>query len=360
MSWKDINSSDRGNILGNRNPWQTTTYGQNTTTPTTPTNPANPTQPGTGTPPANWQDWYSQYGGQYPWGGTPPQQTPTTPAVTGFTAPTTTMSVEDFSNWLQNNLANQSTTASGNYNANVQAAQQAQQQAFNNYANATTGYQSAAGDLYSQMAQALGNYNGFDFNNMLATGQVPEATRQYYQQIRDATVANLQSDLDKQFRDTFGPLKEQLGASGTWDSTLGSRAVGDLMGETARLMAQGSNTANATMAQNLINAPYQMLQGAGTNLGNVLQSLAQQGSLASSVFAPLANQFAMSGDMANLSQQQLETYLNPLTQMYSDLLNAETARTVAQSQLDASANASDAANDGAMWSAIGGLLGGLF
>ena len=132
------------------------------------------------------------------------------------------------------------------------------------------------------------------------------------------------------------------------------------MGEQARLLAQGSNTANAQMAQNLINAPYLMLQGAGTNLGNVLQSLAQQGSLASSVFAPLANQFAMSGDMANLSQQQLETYLNPLTQMYSDLLNAETARTVAQSQLDASANASDAANDGAMWSAIGGLLGGLF
>ena len=374
MSWADINSNDRGNILGvSTNPWQKAlsfTQKPTTTTPTT-TPPASttPTQqnpptwnwgqyPWGGTPaqqnPPTW-NW-----GQYPWGGTPTQQTPTTPAVPGFTAPTTTMSVKDFSNWLQNNLANQSTTASGNYNANVQAAQQAQQQAFNNYANATTGYQSAAGDLYSQMAQALGNYNGFDFNNMLATGQVPEATRQYYQQIRDATVANLQSDLTKQFNEQFGPLKEQLAASGTWDSTLGSRAVGDLMGEQARLLAQGSNTANAQMAQNLINAPYQMLQGAGTNLGNVLQSLAQQGSLASSVFAPLANQFAMSGDMANLSQQQLKTNLNPLTQMYSDLLNAETARTVAQSQLDASANASDAANDGAMWSAIGGLIGGLF
>ena len=377
MSWADINSNDRGNILGvSTNPWQTTTYGQN---PVTPTNPSQPTQPATGTPPANWQDWYSQYGGQYPWGGTPThqhpptwnggqypwggtptQQTPTTPAVTGFTAPTTTMSVEDFSNWLQNNLANQSTTASGNYNANVQAAQQAQQQAFNNYANAVTGYQGAAGDLYSQMAQALGNYNDFDFNNMLMTGEVPEATKQYYQQIRDATVANLQSDLDKQFNDTFGPLKERLAASGTWDSTLGSRAVGDLMGEVARLMAQGSNTANATYAQNMINAPYRMMEGAGANLGNVLQSLAQQGGMASSVLAPLINQFAMSGDMANLSREQLQTYLSPLTQMYSDLLNAETARSVAQAQMDSQANAADQSSDAAMWSAIGSLVGGLF
>ena len=136
MSWKDINSNDRGNILGVRNPWQTTTYGQNTTTPTTPTNPANPTQPGTGTPPANWQDWYSQYGGQYPgWTWNNPTQ-PQTPTQTGvqptFTQPTTTMSVEDFSNWLQENLATGAYNTSGTYQANMNEAMEAQQNAFNN------------------------------------------------------------------------------------------------------------------------------------------------------------------------------------------------------------------------------------
>jgi hypothetical protein len=155
-------------------------------------------------------------------------------------------------------------------------------------------------------------------------------------------------------------LKEQLAASGTWDSTLGSRAVGDLMGEKARLLAQGSNTANAQMAQNLINAPYMMLQGAGQNLSNLFSGLSSQSNLASAILPYMSNQFAMSGDMADLSQQNFDTYLNPLMTMYSNLLNAETARTIAQEQSNAAADAASAGNDAAMWSAIGGLLGGLF
>jgi hypothetical protein len=364
MSWKDINSNDRGNILGNRNPWQTNPYGQNTTTPMTPTNPANPTQPGTGTPPANWQDWYSQYGGQYPgWTGNNPTQ-PQAPTQTGvqptFTQPTTTMSVEDFSNWLQENLATGAYNTSGTYQANMNEAMEAQQGAYNNYSSGVSGLQGVLQSLYGNAQDALSGYNDFDWNTILSTGQVPEATRNYYQQIRDNTVANLQSDLTKQFNEQFGPLKEQLAASGTWDSTLGSRAVGDLMGEKARLLAQGSNTANAQMAQNLINAPYLMLQGAGTNLSNMLSGLSSQSNLASAILPYMSNQFAMSGDMADLSQQNFDTYLNPLMTMYSNLLNAETARTIAQEQSNAAADAASAGNDAAMWSAIGGLLGGLF
>jgi hypothetical protein len=74
----------------------------------------------------------------------------------------------------------------------------------------------------------------------------------------------------------------------------------------------------------------------------------------------MSNQFAMSGDMADLAQQNFDTYLNPLMTMYSNLLNAETARTIAQEQANAAADATSAGNDAAMWSAIGGLIGGLF
>jgi hypothetical protein len=95
-------------------------------------------------------------------------------------------------------------------------------------------------------------------------------------------------------------------------------------------------------------------------LSNLFSGLSSQSNLASAILPYMSNQFAMSGDMADLSQQNFDTYLNPLMTMYSNLLNAETARTIAQEQSNAAADAASAGNDAAMWSAIGGLLGGLF
>lgn len=303
----------------------------------------------------SWSDWVNSLPLNM-WRGITTQPAQTTPKNSlGWNQPQTTMSMEDFTNWLYNNMAQGAWNTAGGMQDSFNAAQQARTDTFNNYSGAVNGYQQAAGDLYGQMGSALGDYNAFDWNNMLATGQVPQATRDYYQQIRDAQVANLQSDLTKQFNTQFGPLKEWLAASGTWDSTLGSRAVGDLMEEQARLMAQGSNTANAQMAQNLINAPYQMMQGAGSNLGNVLQSLGTQGSLASSVFAPMQNQFAMAGDMPQIPSAAYQTYMTPLMNLWQDLLNAETQRQIGLSQN------SGGGGGGTDWGGIiGGLIGGLF
>lgn len=301
----------------------------------------------------SWSDWVNQHTGNQN-NGTITTQPATQPAQNGlgWTQPSTTMSMEDFTNWLYRNMANGAWNTAGWMQGAFDAAQRARENVFNNYSGAVNGYQQAAGDLYGQMVNALNNYNAFDWNNMLATGQVPEATRQYYQQIRDAQVANLQSDLTKQFNTQFGPLKENLAANGTWDSTLGSRAVGDLMEEQARLMAQGSNTANAQMAQNLINAPYQMMQGAGANLGNVLQSLGAQGKLASSVFAPMQNQFAMAGDMTQIPTAAYQTYMTPLMELWNNLLSAETQREIGLSQ-----NSGNGTDWGGL---LGGIIGGLF
>ena len=301
----------------------------------------------------SWSDWVNQHTGNQN-NGTITTQPATQPVQNGlgWTQPSTTMSMEDFTNWLYRNMANGAWNTAGGMQDAFNAAQQARTDVFNNYSGAVQGYQQAAGDLFGQMRDALGGYNSFDWNNMLATGQVPEATRQYYQQMRDAQVANLQSDLTKQFNEQFGPLKEALAARGVWDSTLGGRAVGDLMQEKARLMAQGSNTANAQMAQNLVEAPYRMMQGAGANLGNVLQSLAQQGALASSVFAPMQNQFAMSGDMVQIPVAAYQTYMSPLMDLWGNLLNAETQRQIGLSQ-----NSSGGTDWGGL---LGGVIGAFF
>lgn len=323
------------------------TYSNNTSgTTTSPTTTGNT---------STWSDWVSHNTNQNNQNsGTTGNTATTTTTPTnglGWQQPSTTMSMEDFSNWLYNNMSNGAWNTSGGMQDAFNAAQNSRTDTFNNYGNAVNGYQQAAGDLYGQMGNAINGYNAFDFNNMLATGEVPQATRDYYQQIRDAQVANLQSDLTKQFNTQFGPLKENLAASGTWDSTLGSRAVGDLMGEQARLMSQGSNTANAQMAQNLINAPYQMLQGAGSNLGNILQSLGTQGSMASSVLAPMQNQFAMAGDMTQIPAAAYQTYMTPLMEMWGNLLNAETQRDIGLSSN----------SGGTDWGGLlGGVIGGLF
>jgi len=333
MAWDFIRNSDNSRPSG--------------TAPTTTTVPSNTSQ---------WGDWLRNMlngGGSGNTGGGTNPTNPTTPTnPLGWEQPKTTMSMSDFTNWLYRNLGTGAWNTAGGMQDAFNAAQQARTDTFNNYSGAVQGYQQAAGDLFGQMRDALGGYNSFDWNNMLATGQVPEATRQYYQQMRDAQVANLQSDLTKQFNEQFGPLKEALAARGVWDSTLGSRAVGDLMQEKARLMAQGSNTANAQMAQNLVEAPYRMMQGAGANLGNVLQSLAQQGALASSVFAPMQNQFAMSGDMVQIPVAAYQTYMSPLMDLWGNLLNAETQRQIGLSQ-----NSSGGTDWGGL---LGGVIGAFF
>ena len=270
--------------------------------------------------------------------------TPTT------TQPKTDMSVEDFSKWMQNNLSNQWANVNPQWYDQMQGVQNTMGNAYNNYANAAQGYGQMAGQLQGGMNQALQGYNAQNWNDIIATGQVPQATRDYYQGIRDNTVANVRSDLNNQYQDQMGLLKENYANKGIWDSTLAANAAGNIANEQNRLMSQASNQATAQMNQNLINAPYMMQNAAQSNMGAVLQNLISQGQLGASALTPLQNAYSMTGQLAQIPTLVNQNYQDPLMNMWSQLLSNETSRLI---------GSNGGSSDDGMWGAIGNIAGSL-
>ena len=207
-----------------------------------------------------------------------------------------------------------------------------------------------AGQLQGGMNQALQGYNAQNWNDIIATGQVPQATRDYYQGIRDNTVANVRSDLNNQYQDQMGLLKENYANKGIWDSTLAANAAGNIANEQNRLMSQASNQATAQMNQNLINAPYMMQNAAQSNMGAVLQNLISQGQLGASALTPLQNAYSMTGQLAQIPTLVNQNYQDPLMNMWSQLLSNETSRLI---------GSNGGSSDDGMWGAIGNIAGSL-
>lgn len=312
--------------------------------------------------------------------------------IPGFSAPSANASLSGLTSWLQNNYSQGLQNYDNYAQSHGQAAQDAKQDALNSYNTAVSGLQGLMGGLTQQaqqqqqglagqqanidqmMGQAMQLYDPQQWGQIIATGQVPQATQDYYQQMRDLAMSNIQSDLDKSFAVQQRQLMDNLGARGVLNSSITGNALSQMEAEKQRRLSQASADATAQMIQGLIDAPYRQQEAAMQNLGaqsgfaqslgslasqfyqNQFGGLAQQGNWGINIPQAIAPLYTMASGMYDIPAAMRESYAQPLQDIWGKLADASTAEKLAQMRIDESADSDWFSGIGSLVGAIGGLF----
>jgi len=314
---------------------------------------------------------------------------PNSPAAS--TAPTQDMGLADLTKWMQNQYALNSYNYGNYYQDQAKAAQDSTAQALNNYTGAVQGLQGLYSDLTNQaqnaintantqnqwatnqaqqgmgaydasvqqmeqlynqlmgqaqgamgslqnqgntasgwLQSAMGTYNPQQIQQMIQTGQVPQATQDYLTQIRNLQMENLSGDLDKAYAIEQRRLQDNLGARGVLNSQTTANALAQMMKEKTDQLAKGANTYDTQLAQNLIEAPYRQLEaaiqnlgaqtGAATNLSNMantlfgsqMQGLGSQAAWGAQIPQAVASKIGQAATVGDMASQGLASLLQGL------------------------------------------------
>jgi len=320
------------------------------------------------------------------------QQQQAQSGIQGFSAPAANAGLSGLTSWLQNNYAQGLRNYDSYAQSHGQAAQKAKEDALNAYNTTVSGLQGLMGGLTQQaqqqqqslagqqanidqmMAQAMQLYDPQQWAQVIATGQVPQATQDYYQQMRDLAMSNVQSDLDKSFAVQQRQLMDNLGARGILNSSITGNALAQMEAEKQRRLSQASADATAQMIQGLIDAPYRQQEAALQNLGgqsgfaqslgslasqfyqNQLGGLAQQGNWGINIPQAMAPLYTMASGMYDIPAAMREAYAQPMLNIWGKLADSATAEKLAQMRIDESADSDWFSGIGSLVGAIGGLF----
>lgn len=309
----------------------------------------------------------------------------------GNTPPSADMGLADLTKWLQNQYALNQYNYGNYYQDQAKAAQDSTAQALNNYTGAVQGLQGLYGNLTNQaqkgintantqnqwatnqaqqgmgaydasvqqmeqlynqlmgqaqgamgslqnqgntasgwLQSAMGTYNPQQIQQMIQTGQVPQATQDYLTQIRNLQMENLSGDLDKAYAIEQRRLQDNLGARGVLNSQTTANALAQMMKEKTDQLAKGANTYDTQLAQNLIEAPYRQLEaailnlgaqtGAATNLSNMantlfgsqMQGLGSQAAWGAQIPQAVASKIGQAATVGDMASQGLASLLQGL------------------------------------------------
>jgi hypothetical protein len=218
----------------------------------------------------------------------------------------------------------------GAYDASVQQMEQLYNQLMGQAQGAMGSLQNQGNTASSWLQSAMGTYNPQQIQQMIQTGQVPQATQDYLTQIRNLQMENLSGDLDKAYAIEQRRLQDNLGARGVLNSQTTANALAQMMKEKTDQLAKGANTYDTQLAQNLIEAPYRQLEaaimnlgaqtGAATNLSNMantlfgsqMQGLGSQAAWGAQIPQAVASKIGQAATVGDMASQGLASLLQGL------------------------------------------------
>lgn len=318
-------------------------------------------------------------------------------------APAQNLGLEGLTKWWQNFSALGAHNYDKYFQEQAQAAQGAKSDALNSYNTAVSGLQGLMGGLTQQAQQqgqsladqqaaanqlynqALSGYNQAGYNQAIQSGQVPQATQDYLQQLRDLQVGNVQSDLDKSFAVQQRQLMDNFAGRGILNSSITGNSLAQMEAEKQRRLMQASGDATAQMIQSLIDSPYRQQEAGIQNLGaqtgalqglsglysqlygNQMQGLAQQGNWGVQIPQAISPLYSMASGMADIPAAMRQAYVEPFQNLWSTLtdvssakdianIQAETSRDIAQMRADEGSDSDWLSGIGSLVGAIGGLF----
>jgi hypothetical protein len=225
---------------------------------------------------------------------------------------------------------NQAQQGMGEYNTSIQAMEQLYNQLMGQAQGAMGSLQNQGNTASSWLQSAMGTYNPQQIQQMIQTGQVPQATQDYLTQIRNLQMENLSGDLDKAYAIEQRRLQDNLGARGVLNSQTTANALAQMMKEKTDQLAKGANTYDTQLAQNLIEAPYRQLEaaimnlgaqtGAATNLSNMantlfgsqMQGLGSQAAWGAQIPQAVASKIGQAATVGDMASQGLASLLQGL------------------------------------------------
>jgi len=225
---------------------------------------------------------------------------------------------------------NQAQQGMGEYNTSIQAMEQLYNQLMGQAQGAMGSLQNQGNTASGWLQSAMGTYNPQQIQQMIQTGQVPQATQDYLTQIRNLQMENLSGDLDKAYAIEQRRLQDNLGARGVLNSQTTANALAQMMKEKTDQLAKGANTYDTQLAQNLIEAPYRQLEaaiqnlgaqtGAATNLSNMantlfgsqMQGLGSQAAWGAQIPQAVASKIGQAATVGDMSSQSLNALLQGL------------------------------------------------
>lgn len=225
---------------------------------------------------------------------------------------------------------NQAQQGMGEYNTSIQAMEQLYNQLMGQAQGAMGSLQNQGNTASGWLQSAMGTYNPQQIQQMIQTGQVPQATQDYLTQIRNLQMENLSGDLDKAYAIEQRRLQDNLGARGVLNSQTTANALAQMMKEKTDQLAKGANTYDTQLAQNLIEAPYRQLEaailnlgaqtGAATNLSNMantlfgsqMQGLGSQAAWGAQIPQAVASKIGQAATVGDMASQGLASLLQGL------------------------------------------------
>lgn len=225
---------------------------------------------------------------------------------------------------------NQAQQGMGAYDASVQQMEQLYNQLMGQAQGAMGSLQNQGNTASGWLQSAMGTYNPQQIQQMIQTGQVPQATQDYLTQIRNLQMENLSGDLDKAYAIEQRRLQDNLGARGVLNSQTTANALAQMMKEKTDQLAKGANTYDTQLAQNLIEAPYRQLEaaiqnlgaqtGAATNLSNMantlfgsqMQGLGSQAAWGAQIPQAVASKIGQAATVGDMASQGLASLLQGL------------------------------------------------
>lgn len=301
---------------------------------------------------ANFSDlskWYQDWGAKnaYNYGNYYQDQMKAAQDSTGQALNNYTGAVQGLQG-LYGDLTNQASGAMGTASGQNQAAYGAGTQAMGDYNTAVQQMEALYGQLMNQaqgamgqgqgqqntanqwMQRAMGLYDPQQMQQNIASGTVPDATRNQLTQIRDLQMDSLMRDLDNVYGVEQRRVQDTLGGRGIMNSQTAANALSQMMRAKGDQVAQGSNTYNTQLAQGLIDAPYRQLEAGIQNLGaqsgaaqglsgmasqwlqGQLSGLGSQAGWGAQIPGAVAQRFGMAQGLGNIANQNLAGQLQGL------------------------------------------------
>lgn len=304
-------------------------------------------------------------------------------------APSKNMSLTDLTKWMQNNASLNAYNWGNYYQSNAKAAQDAASQGLDNYMSSVQGLQGLYSNLTNQAQaatkqgqtqqnqannwyqNAMQYYNPAQQQHNIQSGTVPDATKQYLQNIYDSQMANLQNDLNKAYSLEQRRVQDNLGARGVLNSQTAANALAQMMQNKGDQLLFGANTYNTQLMQNLVDAPYKQLEANIQNLGaqtgaaqglsgianqwlqSQLSGMNSQAQWGAQVPQAMAKGYQMAKGMYDIPAAMYQQYNNQLQDLWGNLGNWSTE--IERAKIAAG----DAGSDGDWMTGIGGLIGAI-